>query len=110
LKDLPKNYSEWVVSHHIHLKKDTVYSEFTIDLYRQYRKHLGDIRYWLLKQVQVLIVPKRVNELLSLGNKRYLIPILWLYKLSRKFGLDEVIIAAVLPQKYKEQVKGLSIK
>jgi hypothetical protein len=93
LKDLPKNYSE-----------------FTIDLYRQYRKHLGDIRYWLLKQVQVLIVPKRVNELLSLGNKRYLIPILWLYKLSRKFGLDEVIIAAVLPQKYKEQVKGLSIK
>jgi hypothetical protein len=106
LKDLPKNYSEWVVSHHIHLKKDTVYSEFTIDLYRQYRKHLGDIRYWLLKQVQVLIVPKRVNELLSLGNKRYLIPILWLYKLSRSVRLDEVIITAVLPQKYKDRSRG----
>ena len=110
LKDLPKNYSEWLIAHHIHLKKDTIYSEFTVDLYQQYRKHLGYIRYWLLKQVQVLIVPKRVNELLSLGNTPYLMPVLWGYKLSRKFGLDELIITAVLPQKYKVQVKGLSIK
>jgi hypothetical protein len=54
----------------------------------------------------VLIVPKRVNELLSLGNKRYLIPILWLYKLSRSVRLDEVIITAVLPQKYKDRSRG----
>jgi hypothetical protein len=107
LKELPQNYGEWVPAHQDHLQQDTIRSEFTIDLYKQYRKHLGYIRYQLLKQVQVLIVPQKVSQLLSLGDTRYLMPALWLYKLSRKFGLAEAIITATLPKKYKSQIKGL---
>ena len=109
LKHLPANYKEWVIAHREHLQQDTICSEFTIDLYKQYRKHLGFTRYRLLKQVQVLIVPKTINQLLSLGNTRYLIPAIWLYTLSRKFGLADVIITATLPKKYKAKVKGLRV-
>jgi len=110
LKDLPTNYEEWVVAHQVHLENDTIYSEFTIDLYKQYKKHLGYVRYVLLKQVQLLIVPKRINRLLHLGNTRYLLPVLWFYKLSRKVDLDTFIIETVLPKKYKMQLKGLRVK
>lgn len=109
LTNLPANYNEWVSAHREQLQQDTVCSTFTIDLYKQYRKHLGYIRYQLLKQVQILIVPKRVNQLLSLGNKRYLLPAVWLYKLSRKFGLADFMITATLPLKYKSQVKHLKV-
>ena len=107
LKDLPKNYKEWEIAHTEHLQNDTIKSEFTIDLYKQYKKHLGFVRYHVLKQVQVLIVPKHVNKLLNLGHTRFLLPVLWLYKLSRKIRLDDAIMMATLPEKYKMQVKAL---
>jgi len=110
LKDMPQNYNDWVVAHRNHLQKDTNRSEFTIDLYKQYRKHLGYIRYQLLMQVQVLIVPKKVRLLLSLGSIRYLIPVLWLYKISRLLHLDRLIITGVLPKKYKAELNKLTVK
>jgi ER-bound oxygenase mpaB/B'/Rubber oxygenase, catalytic domain len=107
LTNLPKNYTDWCIAHNEHVQNDTVYSEFTSDLYKQYKKHLGYVRYQLLKQVQVSIVPKRINHLLKLGNTRYLTPVLWLYKLSRKIRLDNFIITTVLPGKYRHQLKNL---
>jgi hypothetical protein len=64
LKELPTNFGEWKIAYAKHLQSDTIKSEFTIDLYQQYKKHLGVVRYLLLKQVQVMIVPKHVRRLL----------------------------------------------
>ena len=107
LRDLPANYNEWVTVHQQHLQNDTVVSDFTIDLYKQYRKHLGYARYQILKQVQILIVPSKINQLLSLGKVRFIMPLLWGYKLSRKFKLGNVVITMVLPKAYRAQVKNL---
>src|SRR5260221_3507487 len=49
LKGLPANYNEWKVMRNEHLHKDLANTHYTIDLYKQYRKHLVRIRYKLLK-------------------------------------------------------------
>src|SRR6185295_9338083 len=68
LKSLPANFDEWVKMRDEHLQKDLEKSHYTIDLYKQYKKHLGGFRYILLKESQKLVVPRHVNKLLRLGN------------------------------------------
>ena len=104
---LPTNYSEWLVMREDHLEKDLQKSHLTIDLYKQYRKHLGLLRYKLLKEGQVLVVPKKVNQLLGLGKTSLLTPILFIYKLGQKFKLDWFLKSLVLPTEYKKQIKDL---
>ena len=41
------------------------HSAYTEDLFRQYRKHLGLLRYLMLREAQILVVPGRVQELLG---------------------------------------------
>lgn len=41
LKGLPKDYSELTAMHLEHLQEDLTKTHYTVDLYRQYRKHLG---------------------------------------------------------------------
>jgi uncharacterized protein (DUF2236 family) len=45
LKELPTNYNEWTIMRNEHLHADLEKSEYTIDLFKQYRKHLGWGRY-----------------------------------------------------------------
>jgi ER-bound oxygenase mpaB/B'/Rubber oxygenase, catalytic domain len=110
LKDLPANYQQWLISREEHLQQDLIKSDFTIDLYKQYRKHLGFVRYALLKESQKLVVPDHAKQLLKLGKFSWLTPILATYKLSRKIKLDWFLKSIVLPAKYKKQIKELDIE
>jgi hypothetical protein len=107
---LPKTYPEWLVMRGTHLEQNLHYSKFTADLYRQYKKHLGYIRYSLLKQVQLLTVPEKVKQLLNIKQPLYIKPILAFYKLSRFIGIDHILKAAMLPADYKLQIQALDIK
>ena len=107
LKGLPANYTEWLPMRAEHLKQDLIKSNFTADLYKQYRKHLGPIRYKLLLEGQILVVPARVNELLRLGSSSLLTPVLAVYKLTRKLKLDWFLKSAILPKEYKAEIKEL---
>ena len=109
INGLPANYKKWVVMRDDHLKKDLQYSKFTADLYKQYRKHLGPVRYLLLKEGQKLVAPERVNHLLNLGKLSLLTPVLFFYKLSRKIKLDWFLKSIVLPAEYKQQIKDLDL-
>ncbi len=106
---LPVNYQEWVVMREEHLEKNLQKGHLTIDLYKQYRKHLGPLRYKLLKEGQILVVPKRVNHLLGLGKTSLLTPVLLIYKFGKKFKLDWFLKSLVLPAEYKKQIKDLDI-
>src|SRR4030095_14228265 len=48
LKGLPKSFNEWEIMRKEHLENDLQNGELTIDLFRQYKKHLGYVRYELL--------------------------------------------------------------
>jgi hypothetical protein len=109
LQGLPKNYKEWTIMREGHLQEDLAKSHYTTDLYKQYRKHLGPLRYWLLKESQKLVVPARVKELLDLGGFSSVKPILFFYKLSRKIRLDSFLKSLVMPKEYKKQIKDLDI-
>lgn len=109
LKDLPTTYQKWTVQREEHLENDMKCSEYTNDLFKQYKKHLGTFRYKLLKEGQVLVIPEKVRELLGFKKYSLLSPVVPLYKLSRKIKMDWLIKTLILPPAYKQQIKDLDI-
>jgi hypothetical protein len=107
LKGLPASYNEWIIMRNEHLHSDLAKSHYTVDLYKQYRKHLGWVRFKLLKESQKLVVPPYAKQLLNLGKFSWLNPILAFYKLSRIIRMDLFLKSIVLPNTYKKQIKEL---
>ncbi|GAB2686999.1 hypothetical protein GCM10027037_06370 [Mucilaginibacter koreensis] len=110
ISGLPQTYPAWVTMREAHLQDNLYKSDFTVDLYQQYRKHLGFIRYWLLKQVQVLVVSQTVRQYLQLNGFPLLKPVIQLYRLSRLIKFDWLIKEAILPSAYKAQIRKLDVK
>ncbi len=109
LKELPANYQDWLPIREAHLQQNLEKSRFTIDLYKQYKKHLGFARFILLKEVQAQLVPPHVRQLLGLRKVSLLMLIVPLYKLSRLFKADRLVKALILPPDYQPQIKALDI-
>lgn len=107
LAGLPSCYPDWSEKREKQLSERLYCSKFTPHLYAQYKKHLGPIRYLLLKQAQVLVVPGRVNRLLSLGKIQWLLPVLYVYKFFRLLRLENLLKNAILPHAYIGQVQAL---
>ena len=107
LKDLPRNHTDWLVVREQHLQENLVKSTFTDDLYKQYRKHLGLLRYLILWEGQKLIVPFRARNLLSMSRFSVLKPFLLLYKFTQKIKFDKVLKQALLPTDYAKQIMSL---
>jgi len=109
IKGLPGSYDAWLLMRKEHLEKNLEKSHYTTDLYKQYRKHLGAIRYKILLESQALVVPQKVNMLLKLGNFSLLKPLIKIYKISRKIKADWFLKSLILPTQYKQQIKDLDI-
>lgn len=107
LKDLPATHKEWLKDYAMHLKKDLSNSHFTKDLFAQYRKHLGPLRYALLLHTQNLVVPQPVKELLSFGRFSAVSVLLPFYKLTRGLRLDQQLRSIILPAAYRKQINDL---
>ncbi len=107
LKGLPTTYKEWRPMREEHLRQNLQHGPFTSDLYRQYRKHLGLLRYGLLLQGQVLVVPGIVNRMLRLGRFSLLSPVLAIYKVCRQLRMEWLLKAAILPPAYRSEIKAL---
>lgn len=104
---LPSSYKDWLPVRDEHMAQNLQKSHYTVDLYRQYRKHLGPFRYALLKEAQVLVVPDRVGALLQFRPVSLLLPVIPAYKLSRLVALDRMLKAAILPRDYQDQIRAL---
>lgn len=109
LKALPANYTSWKKDYTAHLQHDLVKSKFTVDLFKQYKKHLGAFRYYILIEAQKLLVPKRVHELLGFKKFSIMQIVIPGYKLSRMVKLDGFLKALILPGTYKPRIKQLDI-
>lgn len=110
LKELPPTYVEWLPVRDQHLIENLQESKYTVDLFKQYKKHLGSLRYTLLIETQKLVVPNRVGKLLQFGYFSFLKPVVPLYKISRLVKLDNLIKNILLPSNYKDQIKELDVK
>ncbi len=107
LKALPKDYATWVADRELHLFNDLVKSSHTTDLYRQYKKHLGSIRFFLLLESQKMVLPPTAKDLLGLKKNQWLKPIVPVYRLIKYLHGDRLVKAILLPKKYRQQVNAL---
>lgn len=109
IPELPATYAAWLPDRQRHLAADLTHSRFTTDLYRQYRRHLGGLRYQLLRQGQRLVAPAPVRQLLGLGGGSWLRPVVPLYRLTRHFRLSQWLKTALLPTDYRAQIAALDV-
>jgi hypothetical protein len=87
-----------------YLRQNLVNGELTIDLYKQYKKHLGAARYQLLKQAQLLVVPPLVRKHLPLDKVPWLMSIIWSYQFLKLLKVETFLRNALLPAAYKAQI------
>jgi hypothetical protein len=106
---LPPYYIDWLPVREQHLEHDLVLSHYTKDLYLQYKKHLGTVRFRLLKEAQVLVVPPLVRKLLNMNSVSLLRPAVPLYKISKTIKMDWLIKAILLPSAYKKEIAELDV-
>jgi len=109
LKALPLSYEEWLPVRQTHLNEDLIKSEYTSDLFLQYKKHLGVVRFKVLLEAQKLVVPSRVKDLLQFSSFSWLKPVVPLYKFSRFVRIDGLIKKLLLPAAYMKQIKELDV-
>ncbi|MGC4042101.1 MAG: oxygenase MpaB family protein [Flavobacterium sp.] len=109
LKELPISYTAWLPVRESHLEDNLKASKYTFDLFKQYKKHLGLLRYEILIESQKLVVPKNVKKLLYLNDLSILILIIPIYKLSRLIHLDAFLKDILLPSQYKKEIRGLDV-
>ncbi|MFC5272179.1 oxygenase MpaB family protein [Adhaeribacter terreus] len=107
LQGLPQTFPQWQAMRAEHLRQNLKSSRYTADLFQQYKKHLGNIRYNILLQAQLLVIPKRVRKLLDIGKVSVLLPAVPIYRITRKLNLDWILKALLLPAKYKGQIHAL---
>ena len=107
LQGLPENFETFQKMRRSHLEQNLEAGEYTRDLYRRYRKNLGSVRYRLLLETQIYIIPKKVRELLSLRKFSLLTLLIPPYKLSRRIKLDQLLRSMILPAAHREEINSL---
>lgn len=107
IKGLPNTFPEWKIMRKEHLKENLKNSDFTKKLYFQYRKHLGLIRYKLLQEAQILVIPEEVRKNLNYRRFSLLKPSVPVYRILYKLKMDKYLKSILLPNEYKEQIKAL---
>jgi hypothetical protein len=110
IKALAANFESWTVQRNEDLKNDLEKSKYTVDLFKQYKKHLGSVRYFILIEGQKLIVPERVRKLLGFNKISVLNFVLPFYRLSKIINVDRLIKDLFLPAKYKKEIYQLDIE
>lgn len=110
LSELPSTYIAWLPLRETHLKENLQASKYTFDLFKQYKKHLGPLRYLVLIETQKLLVSKRVKKLLFLNDFSLLTIVIPVYKLSRNSNMGKFFKNLLLPSEYKTEIKKLDIQ
>ena len=100
LNNLPTTYEEWVAKRHGNLTLNLCFSKYTEDLFNQYKKHLGFIRYIVLLNTQKLILPATIGSLLGLKSNKIITSLISVYKVTKIVWLDRFIMKTILPPQY----------
>jgi len=105
IRDLPATYEEWRVDRQRHMVRDLTYSRHTSLLFESYREHLGIWRYYLLLQVQALLVPAEVRRLLRLNPNSLISGAVQTYGLVAALNLQSIVHSLLIPPRYWAQLR-----
>ncbi len=107
LIDLPNSFEEWQVSRIRHLENDLIQSVYSLDLFKRYKEELGSLRFKILVEVQKLLVPPKVYQLLELSSIKWCKPIVLMYKTVRNTAFTKALVIKLLPRSFEKQLKML---
>jgi uncharacterized protein (DUF2236 family) len=105
IPELPENYEEWRVDRRRHLVRDLAYSKHSAQLFRAYRQHLGVWRYYLLLQVQALLVPEHVRRLLHLSPNDLMSALVQTYGIVTALNLQSIVHILLIPPRYWAELR-----
>ena len=105
IPDLPATYDEWRVHREQHMIRDLANSQHTSLLFQSYRRHLGAWRYYLLLQVQALLVPQHVRRLLQLTPNPVISGAVQTYGLVTMLNLQSIVHGLLIPPRYWSQLR-----
>lgn len=108
IPELPKTYAEWKLDRRRHLVRDLTYSKHTALLYESYRKHLGVWRYYLLLEVQALLVPDEVRRLLHLNSNPLISGLAQTYGMIDITPLRSLAHTLLIPPRYWTEVRNFA--
>ncbi|WP_317191345.1 oxygenase MpaB family protein [Hymenobacter guriensis] len=109
IPELPSSHAKWLQTREEHLAQHLEYSTFTADLYQQYARHLGPVRYRLLLQAQRVVAPLQVRQLLRLGRTPWLRPALFIYRYTQHLRFSKWARTSLLPDEYRQKILRLDI-
>jgi uncharacterized protein (DUF2236 family) len=107
VKELPESYERWREDRRSHMEHDLAHGRHTALLYESYRRHLGELRYQLLLQVQALLVPERVRRLLRLRRRALFSAAVDVYASLPVPGLRPLLRRLLLQPRYWGEVAEL---
>lgn len=107
ISEIPSTFEAWLLAREEHLERDLEQSRHTTQLFKQYKKHLGLVRYKILLGAQGMMAPERVKKLLGLHRSIPMKLAVGIYKQSAKFNMDWYLKTLILPKKYLSEVKAL---
>jgi ER-bound oxygenase mpaB/B'/Rubber oxygenase, catalytic domain len=105
ITQLPETYAEWQLDRRRHLIRDLTFSRHTRLLFQQYRVHLGVWRYFLLLQVQALLVPREVRRMLHLEPNKLMLPLVQTYGIVNILHLQSLVHSLLIPPRYWPELK-----
>ena len=103
--ELPRTYAEWQLDRRRHLLRDLRYSKHTAMLFQAYHRHLGVWRYYLLLEVQALLVPPEVRRLLHLNSNKLIAGLVQTYGIVSSLNLRSLVHSLLIPPRYWPDVR-----
>jgi uncharacterized protein (DUF2236 family) len=103
---LPETYGEWQLDRRRHLVNDLTYSKHTSMLYAAYRRHLGLLRYYLLLEIQALLVPDQVRRMLHLNSNPFISGLAQLYGVIGAGNVHSLVHTVLIPPRYWADVRA----
>jgi hypothetical protein len=105
IPELPGTYGEWELDRRRHLVRDLTYSKHTSMLFQAYRRHLGVWRYYLLLEVQALLVPDEVRRLLRLTSNKFISGLAQTYGIIDSDQLRSLVHTLLIPPRYWSELQ-----
>ena len=105
ISELPGSYTEWQLDRRRHLIRDLRYSKHTSMLFRAYRRHLGVWRYYLLLEVQALLVPAEVRRMLHFSSSKLISGLVQTYGIISNGNLQSLVHSLLIPPRYWSDVR-----
>ena len=107
IPDLPPSYEEWKTDRERHLRRDLTCGDCTRALYAAYRRQLGPWRYRLLLDLQSILAPAHVRDLLQLMPAKWLVSCLRLYPLAIRARMRSLIQRLLVPPQHLGAIRAL---